>query len=1005
VPSLATAPSIVVAKVTVSADSAAVAHVTGIAGAVTGGLAPNTIRLTNVTTGQTGTPLTVAADGSFDTTVPATAGQTIAGVATDSAAHSSASTTLGTVPAFTAPAAINTSLITITATSPTSATVNGAAGAITGGLSPVTASITNTATNATVSSIAVAANGSFTATVTGSSGQVLNLSATDGGNRVTGPVTIGAIPSSAPSINVNAITIGTDGQKSATVSGNPGAISGLSKPLTAEVRNDTKGTSVTGVAIANDGSFSASITAIAGERLSVKVTDATSQTAGPIVIGTVPFGTSIHSLAISSAQTDALFRARTLAVSGNRLLVAGYPNGSNGDSPMLVQIDVSNPAAPSYVRTINAGSGAITGLAVAGSRALAVSTTLSTNDLNTGTSTTITGGTGSATAITIAGTYAFVASDANTNGTVRVYDISDPSAPRFLREQSTLTVSGVTYRTLLPLGSDYLVALSPDKTGAIGHDVVVLDRRDVNALRKVSELDIAEVDAFRGKVVGNTLYVAGQNGGLAIVDLSTPSAPARRLATSSGIARGLDLAGSVAAVADDTAGVTFIDTDPASTRVLGTQPIGGASWDSLFSAGTLYVANEQGIVIIEKPAVAPVIDASLINASTVSSGASTVTGGTSAITGHAPIALELRNGVATATATRAADGSFTGTITANAGDALSVAATDNAGRVSVRPVTKVPFGSTTTQKAGTTEANDPLYVARRVALTSSYIAATSGSTSGVTTTKSNALILYALPNASSATAFMTVTAGDGGIEDVAANSNYVFTASKSFTAVDLSVTPPVAHALTGTGNELALLIDGNRAYAAIDGQTGAIRTIDITSPNAPALLRDDAVLAGVNFRKLLALDANTLVAITPDKASSKGHDVVVVDRSTTPMTVKADFDVASFDAIDGVLDGNTLYLAGADGGVAAIDLSTPSTPAMLSTVASLGIVRGLAVSGTSQLAVAGGSSGITFLDVADKHHPVVLGTQQTPGNAIDVKVAGKAVIAATEQQIHIIQRP
>ena len=65
------------------------------------------------------------------------------------------------------------------------------------------------------------------------------------------------------------------------------------------------------------------------------------------------------------------------------------------------------------------------------------------------------------------------------------------------------------------------------------------------------------------------------------------------------IARGVDVSGATVAISDAT-GVAFYDaTDTANPRLLGVQPTGGVAWDGSFGARNLYVANEQGLVVIE----------------------------------------------------------------------------------------------------------------------------------------------------------------------------------------------------------------------------------------------------------------------------------------------------------------------------------------------------------------------------------------------------------------------
>jgi len=134
----------------------------------------------------------------------------------------------------------------------------------------------------------------------------------------------------------------------------------------------------------------------------------------------------------------------------------------------------------------------------------------------------------------------------------------------------------------------------------VGHDLVVFDRTNINNLVKIADIDIggASFNAFRGKVAGSTLFLAGTNGGVAVVDLSNPAAPVVNTILPMAEAYGVDSSGSTVAVADGGAGVTFLDaTNPAAPVKLGTQAVGGSAWSVLFNRGNLYVANEQGLAV------------------------------------------------------------------------------------------------------------------------------------------------------------------------------------------------------------------------------------------------------------------------------------------------------------------------------------------------------------------------------------------------------------------------
>ncbi|MBV9494350.1 MAG: hypothetical protein JOZ54_08885, partial [Acidobacteria bacterium] len=1008
-PTFVTAPTISPAKITISALSAIAAEVRGIAGAVSGGETPVTATLTNSATSGFVANIAIAADGSFVATIAASSGQALTLAAADHGSRTSGTLSLGNVPQYYAPPTLNASLIAISSVSATSARVTGAAGAVTGGETPISIDLTNATTSSVgLDAIVVAADGSFTGTLDASAGQLVDLRATDKSGRTSTPLRL-TVPTAAPTIDAAKLTLAGDGATLATLTGAAGAVTG-SGTLSVEVRNATSSNvaPVTATVQAN-GSFSASLTAAAGDRITVRASDdaTTPQTSDLVVAGNVPFGSLIRSVAIGSGVTDSTFRARTLAADGGSLLVAGYPSASIGDSPNLVQLDLPSGA---YRRTINAGSGAINGVAAKNGYALVASGSVTSVNLSSGATSTIAGGTGTATSVAIAGTYAFVGGSGST-GLVRVYDVTTPATPRFLREQAL--VAGVDFRSLIPMGSDYLVALTPDKVGATGHDVVVIDRRDVNALRVVTDVDLPELNAFRGSVVGNSVYVAGQEGGLAVLtfDFATSLTPTKRLLATAGSAHAVQTAGTLGAIADGATGATFVETATGATRtLLGSQATTGPAWDALFSDGNLYVADEQGVTVIEHVAAPPSIDAARITISVPNpSGNATITGAANAVRGHSP-AVVVRNatsGAPDVAATAGSNGSLSATLAARSGEVIVVAATDMAARNATRTVGSVPFAeSTATTAAGPTESGDPAFLARRVDTNGSLAAVSGGSRHGTSLGSSGRLLLFALPNASSPA---TVNVGDGAIDDVALDASHAFVAADSLSTFDVRLATPVVHTVTGQSGHLnALAVSGNYAFAAVAGATGTLRAFDVTDRDAPAFLREQTgVVAGVAFRKLLILDATHLVAITPDKTGGTGHDVVILDRTNvSAIAVAGQIDIPNFDALDAALSGATLYVVGGEGGLAIVDVSAPATPVLKSVIATGGIARGVAIFGTNEVVVAnGGGAGLTFIDVSNPALPALLGSQPAPGNAVDVKVVGKTIYAVTDQHLYTVHRP
>src|SRR5207244_4284748 len=71
---------------------------------------------------------------------------------------------------------------------------------------------------------------------------------------------------------------------------------------------------------------------------------------------------------------------------------------------------------------------------------------------------------GAEAAVAVSGGFAFGAEINNNNdGRINIYNVSSPGAPLFVRQQAVAGVSGLAYRALVPLGANYLIAITPDR--------------------------------------------------------------------------------------------------------------------------------------------------------------------------------------------------------------------------------------------------------------------------------------------------------------------------------------------------------------------------------------------------------------------------------------------------------------------------------------------------------------------------------------------------------------
>jgi hypothetical protein len=178
-------------------------------------------------------------------------------------------------------------------------------------------------------------------------------------------------------------------------------------------------------------------------------------------------------------------------------------------------------------------------------------------------------------------------------------------ASRPTPQSCSTTLNGVVYRSIIPLGTQYLIAISPDKPAGVGHDVTVIDRSNLNGLLKVAELDIPNFDAFSGVLDGSTLYLAGGDAGVAVVNVTNPASPVwKGTADTPGIARSIAVTSPTEIVVADAGGpgLTFLDTsDRMHPIVLGSQPLQGSPIDVKVVGSRIYVATETRSYVVNRP--------------------------------------------------------------------------------------------------------------------------------------------------------------------------------------------------------------------------------------------------------------------------------------------------------------------------------------------------------------------------------------------------------------------
>jgi hypothetical protein len=804
---------------------------------------------------------------------------------------------------------------------------------------------------------------------------------------------IASAQSQPPVIDTSRIRV-TGDASAVTVTGSRGAVLGESLVQTT-LRH---GATDVQVLVQSDGSFTLQFTATPGEALTIRTSDNQSRGVGPISIGSAPYG---GFRTITTAMTDAAFRARQLVTTGTTLLVASRDTASDA----IVIYDISSPAAPSYKQTLHNTLGAVQNMTAAAGRAfVSYERGITMIDLRGATPvvTALPQPDGVPGALTVLGNYLFVSTSNAGASSMVAYDVTDPAA---IRLQSTSeTQQPASLRSLIALDATHLAGAGV--SGAFFGDVssIYQPGSGYSDIPDAAE-GVAAIGAQRVFMTNaaHKLREWQQDdvNGTTTTSISTAGAP-----------HGIDAAGTTLYVADGAAGLSLIDASsalhPALQRSLA---VGGTAWDVRVGRGVVYVAADGGVAVIGASdiTVEPTIDARAVTVQTDGTTTATITGAANAIGSGNAATVHVTSGAnTTINATVDAFGAFTAlTLTAPPGGAL-VAHVDSASKSTQRPLSPVPFANTVASYAMTTaKSGDANARFRRIAVDGTRLVATHGYpyNSYYYTPEpagSDALFIFDTTQPIATQTPVIVRVGSH-IQDFVVANGVAYVAAGDFLTVDLATT--AVHRVTGHGGALrAVAISGNYAFAggarAGSATDAPLQIYDITNPAAPAFVREQVIVAGEEVWGIRALDARYLAFFTD---GSDGF-LRIVDRQNINTLAPA-ASLSSIYVAGGVVSGNTFYVYGDYSGVTAIDITDRTHPAIVGSVDTQFGASSIAISGTNELAVADGVAGVTFIDAADRTALHIKGTQQLPGAPADLVAVGKTIYVASEFELDAITRP
>jgi hypothetical protein len=213
--------------------------------------------------------------------------------------------------------------------------------------------------------------------------------------------------------------------------------------------------------------------------------------------------------------------------------------------------------------------------------------------------------------------------------------------------------------------------------------------------------------------------------------------------------------------------------------------------------------------------------------------------------------------------------------------------------------------------------------------------------------------------------------------EVAGDYAYVADGWAGLTVVDVS--NPAAPSLAGNydtpGNARTIDVEGSYAYIA-DRGGGGLQIVDISDPTLPTL-------AGSYHPGTDTWGVEVSGNVAYLGATSAGVVAVDITDPTNPSHLGT---VAAGSARQLDVDGDYAYVAGYDA-LYVIDISDPSNPLSIDSFITAGIANDVAVAGEHSF-VANGTLGIKVIDICDRVGPIAVGRYIPSGRGRGVAVAG-----------------
>ncbi|TSA30133.1 MAG: T9SS C-terminal target domain-containing protein [Ignavibacteriales bacterium] len=214
-------------------------------------------------------------------------------------------------------------------------------------------------------------------------------------------------------------------------------------------------------------------------------------------------------------------------------------------------------------------------------------------------------------------------------------------------------------------------------------------------------------------------------------------------------------------------------------------------------------------------------------------------------------------------------------------------------------------------------------------------------------------------------------------------SGYAYVCNYDAGLAVVNVTNPVnpvnVMAIPSGHRTAGIIFDGNYAYVAV-GDTGMV-IYNVSNPASPVFtskIRTTGRAAFVSYGAVSINGVPTGHIFVSNRLPAPGISAINVANPATPVTSSF---LEAFAAPTGIAyspfySNGKVYVAYGTAGLRILDVSTPSSPTLLSTLALSGEARGVAVKGNYAYVV-GRDAGVHVVDVSNAASPVLLKTMQT----------------------------